>query len=64
MTHSCHFPACRARVSKVGEYCSKHWQMLPQRVRNMLATTPGQVTAWIHTHLSGEVKRLETVNGQ
>lgn len=42
--HHCHWPGCDKQVPPAMWGCSKHWFMLPQRLRNRVWATyrPGQ----------------------
>lgn len=42
--HHCHWPGCGKQVPPAMWGCTKHWYMLPQRLRTLIWTTyrPGQ----------------------
>jgi hypothetical protein len=44
MAHTCHFPNCQAHVAPKLWGCSRHWFMLPQRLRGRIwrEYRPGQ----------------------
>jgi hypothetical protein len=46
--HKCHWPGCTTQVPPAKWGCTRHWFMLPKRLRDRVWTTfrPGQETNW------------------